>query len=76
MSSDLGLGGAGADGVGAVFQRAPAVMLCKPTTNDRWDRRAVELAAFQHLHGHCNVPKVRRGKVDSVRTWDDIKSLT
>jgi len=50
---------AGSDGVGAVFQRAPAVMLCKPTTNDRWDRRATELAAFAHLHGHCNVPRVR-----------------
>lgn len=36
----------------------PEIMLCKPTTNDRWDRRAVELVAFQHTHGHCNVPEV------------------
>jgi len=35
-------------------------MLCKPTTNDRWDRRAVELAAYLLRHGHCNVPEVRR----------------
>ena len=34
-------------------------MLCKPTTNDRWDRRAVELSAFLLLNGHCNVPEVR-----------------
>ena len=45
--------------MGALFQSAPAVMLCKPTTNDRWDRRAVELAAFVHLHGHSNVPLAR-----------------
>ena len=34
-------------------------MLCKPTTNDRFDRRVVELAAFQHRMGHCNIPDVR-----------------
>lgn len=44
--------------MGALFQSAPAVMLCKPTNYDRWDRRAVELAAFVHLHGHSNVPLV------------------
>ena len=35
----------------------PELMLCKPTTNDRWDRRAIELAAYLHAHGHCNVPE-------------------
>lgn len=44
--------------MGALFQSAPAVMLCKPTNYDRWDKRAVELAAFVHLHGHSNVPLV------------------
>ncbi len=43
----------------AVLKRVPELMLCKPTNNDRWDRRAVELAAFLHRHGHCNVPEVR-----------------
>ncbi|RMZ55522.1 hypothetical protein APUTEX25_000105 [Auxenochlorella protothecoides] len=46
----------GPEGVGAVFSRFPLVMLCKPTTGDRWDRRAVELAAFIYTHGHCQVP--------------------
>lgn len=50
---------AGPEGVGAVFSRFPLVMLCKPTTGDRWDRRAVELAAFIYTHGHCQVPLVR-----------------
>ena len=39
--------------------RAPQLMLCKPATNDRWDRRTVELAAFAFKNGHCNVPEVR-----------------
>jgi hypothetical protein len=47
----------GPDGIGAVLTNIPEIMLCKPTTNDRWDRRAVELAAFQHRFGHCNVPE-------------------
>lgn len=47
----------GHDGIGAVLTNIPEIMLCKPTTNDRWDRRAVELAAFQHRFGHCNVPE-------------------
>jgi hypothetical protein len=47
----------GPDGIGAVLTKIPEIMLCKPTTNDRWDRRAVELAAFQHRFGHCNVPE-------------------
>lgn len=42
-----------------MFSRVPEIMLCKPATNDRWDRRAVELAAFLLAHGHCNVPEVR-----------------
>ncbi|KAI8110515.1 hypothetical protein M9435_002189 [Picochlorum sp. BPE23] len=48
----------GPDGVAAVFMRTPELMLCKPSNNDRWDRRAVELAAFLLKHGHCNVPEV------------------
>ena len=38
--------------------QAPQLMLCKPTTNDRWDRRAVELAAYAFHHGTCNVSEV------------------
>lgn len=52
---------AGPKGMGAILARVPEIMLCKPTTNDRWDRRAVELVAFQHTHGHCNVPEVGAG---------------
>jgi hypothetical protein len=37
----------------------PQVMLCKPSCNDRWDRRAVELAAYRWRHGHVNVPEVK-----------------
>lgn len=48
----------GPRGIGAILARVPEIMLCKPTTNDRWDRRAVELVAYQHQHGHCNVPEV------------------
>lgn len=43
----------------AIFCRVPEIMLCKPMTNDRWDRRAVELAAYLLKNGHCNVPEVR-----------------
>ena len=50
----------------AVLKRVPELMLCKPTNNDRWDRRAVELAEFLHRHGHCNVPEVR-GEPDLLR---------
>ena len=49
---------AGSKGVGQIFTKVPQIMLCKPSTNDRWDRRVVELAAFMHRHGHCNVPEV------------------
>ncbi len=49
---------AGPEGVGAVLTKAPELLLSKPTTNDRWDRRVVELAAFWAQHGHCDVPKV------------------
>jgi hypothetical protein len=48
----------GEDGVAAVFMRTPELMLCKPSNNDRWDRRAVELAAFLLKNGHCNVPEI------------------
>ena len=48
----------GKDGVAAIFMRTPELMLCKPSNNDRWDRRAVELAAFLLKNGHCNVPEV------------------
>ena len=54
---------AGPKGLGAILSRVPEIMLCKPTTNDRWDRRAVELVAFQHGHGHCNVPEVGAGTI-------------
>ncbi|BDA51016.1 hypothetical protein COCOBI_17-2350 [Coccomyxa sp. Obi] len=47
----------GKDGVGTVFQMAPAIMRCKPTVNDRWDRRVIELAAYLYRYGHCNVPE-------------------
>jgi hypothetical protein len=47
----------GPEGIGAVFRQCPDLMLCKPTSNDRWDRRAVELAAFRLSYGHCNVPE-------------------
>lgn len=45
------------DGIASVFRCVPELMLCKPTSNDRWDRRAVELAAFRLQYGHCNVPE-------------------
>merc|ERR1719199_1829636 len=48
----------GKNGVASVFMRTPELMLCKPSNNDRWDRRAVELAAFLLKNGHCNVPEV------------------
>jgi len=48
----------GKNGVAAVFMQTPELMLCKPSNNDRWDRRAVELAAFLLKNGHCNVPEV------------------
>jgi hypothetical protein len=48
----------GKDGVAAVFMKTPELMLCKPSNNDRWDRRAVELAAYLLKNGHCNVPEV------------------
>ncbi|DBB12200.1 TPA: hypothetical protein ACH3X3_006306 [Trebouxia sp. C0006] len=47
----------GSKGVGQIFAKVPQIMLCKPSTNDRWDRRVVQLAAFMHRHGHCNVPE-------------------
>ncbi len=34
----------------------PQILLCKPSHNDRFDRRAVSLAAFRFRHGHVNVP--------------------
>lgn len=49
---------AGRHGVGKVFMNAPQLMLCKPSTNDRWDRRAVELAAYSYKFGDCNVSEV------------------
>ncbi len=57
--SDITLDDAGSKGVGQIFAKVPQIMLCKPSTNDRWDRRVVQLAAFMHRHGHCNVPEVR-----------------
>eukprot|EP00890_Picochlorum_soloecismus_P006646 jgi/Picsp_1/806/NSC_04295-R1_protein len=48
----------GRHGVAAIFIKTPELMLCKPSNNDRWDRRAVELAAFLLQNGHCNVPEV------------------
>jgi len=48
----------GREGVAAIFIKTPELMLCKPSNNDRWDRRAVELAAFLLKNGHCNVPEV------------------
>ena len=36
----------------------PQLMLCKPIQTDRWERRAIELAAYHHQHGHCSVPEV------------------
>lgn len=49
---------AGPNGIAAILARCPEIMLCKPTTNDRWDRRAVELSAYLLRNGHCNVPEV------------------
>ena len=43
-----------------ILMQSPQIMLCKPSTNDRFDRRVIELAAFYHRMGHCNVPDVRR----------------
>jgi hypothetical protein len=59
---------AGPGGVAAILARCPEIMLCKPTTNDRWDRRAVELSAYLLRNGHCNVPEVGEG------LWGGIKS--
>ena len=33
----------GSQGVGRVLATSPMILLCKPTLNDRWDRRAIEL---------------------------------
>ena len=41
-----------------ILMQSPQIMLCKPSTNDRFDRRVIELAAFFHRTGHCNVPDV------------------
>ncbi|CAG9467497.1 unnamed protein product [Pedinophyceae sp. YPF-701] len=46
----------GPKGVGKLIANAPRLLMCKPTANDRWYRRALDLAAFQHRFGHCNVP--------------------
>lgn len=46
-----------ATGVGALIQRYPMVLLCKPArANDRFFRNACSLAAFVHAHGHCRIP--------------------
>lgn len=45
--------------VAELLQRFPQVMLCKPSHNDRFDRRVVSLAAFKYRNGHLNVPEVR-----------------
>lgn len=58
----------GPQGVAAVFLQVPELMLCKPTSNDRWDRRAVELAAFRLKQGHCNVPENWEPNVE-LGTW-------
>jgi hypothetical protein len=58
----------GPQGVAAVFLQVPELMLCKPTSNDRWDRRAVELAAYRLKHGHCNVPENWEHNVE-LGTW-------
>lgn len=44
--------------IGALIQRFPMVLLCKPSgANDRFWRNAVSLCGFAHQHGHCNVPE-------------------
>ncbi len=58
----------GPQGVAAVFLQVPELMLCKPTSNDRWDRRAVELAAYRLKQGHCNVPENWEPNVE-LGTW-------
>ena len=62
---------AGPKGIAAILAQAPEIMLCKPTTNDRWDRRAVELSAYLLHHGHCNVPEVGAGGAVAalLRVW-------
>ena len=59
---------AGPKGIAAILARCPEIMLCKPTTNDRWDRRAVELGAYLLRHGHCNVPEVGTGVKQIAKT--------
>jgi hypothetical protein len=56
LAAGCGVPADDAGGVAAVFRAVPELMLCKPSSNDRWDRRAVELAAFRHARGHCAVP--------------------
>ena len=46
----------GARGVGSLLQRFPLALLCKPSATDRFDRRALELAAFAFQHGSADVP--------------------
>jgi len=48
----------GPHGVGEILMRAPQILLIKIPYYDTWNVRMVELAAFMHLHGHCNVPEV------------------
>lgn len=49
---------AGAEGLGAIFQRIPPLLWARPRQTDKWDLRIVQLAAFHHTHSHCRVPPV------------------
>lgn len=43
--------------VARLLMDLPQVLLCKPSHNDRFDRRVVSLAAFRFRFGHVNVPQ-------------------
>jgi hypothetical protein len=46
--------------VAQLLMDLPQVLLCKPSHNDRFDRRVVSLAAFRFRYGHVIVPEVCR----------------
>ena len=48
----------GIAGVAQILMKTPQILLCKVIHHDRWNIRVIELAAFTHFYGHCDVPAV------------------
>mmetsp|Transcript_37594 Transcript_37594/g.96186 ORF Transcript_37594/g.96186 Transcript_37594/m.96186 type:complete len:748 (-) Transcript_37594:129-2372(-) len=45
------------EGLAKVITAFPKLLLCKPSHNDSWNRRFIDLAAYVYFHGNCNVPE-------------------